>query len=528
MAGKPKRMSQIKQLLHLHNEGKKKKEIARILDISKNTVKSYLEKLMLSKESLNELVLLDDPVLEAKFHPGNPAYSDERFEHLKPRLDYFVKELKRKGVTRKLLWEEYREEQIKGYGLTQFCYHLSQHLSARNPSMVLQHKPGEKLFIDFAGKPLSYVDQQSGEVISCQVFVACLPYSDYSFVMAVKSQRIEDFLYALKCCLSELGGVPQLLVPDNLKSAITKADKYEPEVNHALEDFANHYSTTVVPARAFKPKDKALVENQVRLIYTRIYAKLRNDIFFDIASLNRGIREKNKDHNQTRMQQKPYSREECFLSNEKHLLGALPSQDFELKYYRLLKVAKNNHIFLTRDKHYYSVPYTHIGAIANVIYTRSMVYIYVAGKQVAVHQRNYSPGRYSTEKEHLCSHHQHYLDRSPDHYLQKAKSISEIFYQLISEVFNQNRHPEQLYRTCDGFMSLQRKTDSGKFTRACTLALDYKNYSYHFLANVIKNNTADYLENDADKTEKQQQKQALPKHQNIRGKEYYKQINLNF
>jgi transposase len=528
MAGKPKRMSQIKQLLQLHSQEKKKKEIARILGISKNTVKAYLEKFRLSKEGVDTLVLLDDPVLEAKFHPGNPAYSDDRFEHLKPRLDYFEQELKRRGVTRKLLWEEYREEQVKGYGLTQFCYHLSQHLSARNPSMVLQHKPGEKLFIDFAGKTLSYVDQQTGEVVACQVFVACLPYSDYSFVMAVKSQCIDDFIHAIKCCLAEFGGVPQILVPDNLKSAITKASKYEPEVNHALEDFANHYGTTVIPARAYKPKDKALVENQVRLIYTRIYAKLRNEVFFDIASLNRSIKEKNKDHNQTRMQQKPYSREECFLSNEKHLLGTLPAQDYELKYYRWLKVAKNNHIFLSQDKHYYSVPYAHIGVKANVIYTRSMVYIYIAGKQVAVHQRSYSPGRYSTCKEHLCSHHQHYLDRSPDHYLAKAKAISETFYQLIGEVFNQNRHPEQLYRTCDGFMSLQRKTDSGKFSRACTLALDYKNYSYHFLTNVIKNNTADYLETDAEKKGKEQQKQTLPKHQNIRGKDYYKQIKLNF
>jgi len=514
MSGKPKRMSEIKALIRLHKQGKKKKVIARMLGMSKNTVKVYLEKLTQSEMSVDELLLLGDVELEAKFHPGNAAYSDERFEQLKEQLDYYAAELKRKGVTRKLLWGEYRGQHPNGYGLTQFCFHLSQHLLARHPSMVLEHKPGEKLFIDFAGKPLYYTDRQSGELISCQVFVACMPHSDYSFVMAVKSQRIEDFLYCLACCLEDLGGVPQVLVTDNLKSAITKVSRYEPEINRALEDFANHYGTTIIPARAYKPKDKALVENQVRLIYTRVYAKLRNEVFFDLPSLNQGIRQKTKEHNQTRMQQKPYSREECFLANEKPLLSALPKDDFEIKYYRDYKVAKNNHVYLGQDKHYYSVPYTCIGAKATVIFTRSMVYIYVQGKQVAVHQRNFTPGRYSTEKEHLCSHHQHYLDRSPDYYLEKAKSAGETFSQLIHELFNQPRHPEQLYRTCDGFFNLQRKTEPGKFNQACALALEYKNYSWHFINNLIKNNMVNYQQTETERN--------LPKHENIRGKESYK------
>lgn len=256
-----------------------------------------------------------------------------------------------------LLWEEYRREYPGGYGHTQFFFHLSQQLVARRPSMVLEHCAAEKLYVDFAGKPLSYVDIQTGEIISCQVFVACLPYSDYSFAMAVKSQSVEDFLYALSCFLAELGGVPKILVPDNLKSAITKASRYEPDVNSVLDDFANHYKIAVVPARVRKPKDKALVENQVKLIYTRIYAKLRNQQFFDLTSLNQAIGEKIREHNQTRMQQKPYCREECFLADERHLLSPLPEQPFELKYYKELKVAKNNHIYLSQDKHYYSVPY---------------------------------------------------------------------------------------------------------------------------------------------------------------------------
>ena len=379
--------------------------------------------------------------------------------------------------------------------------------------MVLQHRAAEKLFIDFAGKKLSYVDAETGEIVPCQVFVACLPYSDYSFAMAVRSQNISDFLHALGCCLHALGGVPQVLVPDNLKSAIIKASSYEPDVNRALEDFANHYHTTVIPARARKPKDKALVENQVKLIYSRVFARLRNQQFFDLASLNKAIKGKIMDHNQTRMQQKPYCREEKFLSDEKHLLQALPDQPFELKHYRELKVAKNNHLYLAQDKHYYSVPYQHIGQCAKVIYTRSMVRIYIKGEQIAVHLRDYKPGGYTTDKEHLCSAHQHYLDRSPDYYLDKAKLKSDELYQLIALMFAQNRHPEQLYRTCDGLLNLQRKTDRCDFHKACLMAIKHQNYSYRFLVNILANKMTDQPE--------VKQKKPLPDHENLRKREYY-------
>ena len=214
------------------------------------------------------------------------------------------------------------------------------------PTMVLSHEPADKLFIDFAGKQLDYTDRNTGGQISCQVFVACLPFSDYAFAMVVPSQRLEDFLHALGCCLSYMGGVPKALVPDNLKSAIIRSSRYEPELNRALADFANHYDTVVVPARVRKPRDKALVENQVKNIYTRVFARLRHRQFFDMASLNQAITELMKVHNQTRMQQKPYCREERFLAAEKHLLGELPAEAFQLKYYPEAKVAHNGHIYL--------------------------------------------------------------------------------------------------------------------------------------------------------------------------------------
>lgn len=520
MAGKPRPMSQIKQLLQLHQQGKGIKFIARSLGISKNTVKAYLAKVALSPIDAQALLALDDPILEAKFHAGNPAYKDDRFGHFKKNLDYYFKELGRVGVTKQLLWEEYRSDYPQGYGHSQFCHHLAQQLIARKPSMVLQHLAGEKLFIDFAGKKLSYIDTDTGEVVHCQVFVACLPYCDYSFAMAVGSQSVSDFIYALGCCLQELGGVPQVLVPDNLKSAIIKASSYEPDVNRALDDFANHYHATVIPARARRPKDKALVENQVKMTYSRVFAKLRNRQFLSLASLNRAITEKIREHNQTRMQQKPYCREEKFLSDEKPLLKPLPPQPFELKYYRELKVAKNNHVYLAQDKHYYSVPYTHIGQMARVIYTRSMVRIYAKGEQIAVHVRDYKPGRYTTDKEHLCSAHQHYLDRSPDYYLEKAKLKSDELHRLMELVFAQNRHPEQLYRTCDGLLNLQRKTDQEDFQKACLMAIEHQDYSYRFILNILTNKMTDQPEEKREKP--------LPDHQNLRGRDYFAQTTISF
>lgn len=527
MAGKPKSMSQIKQLLLLHQQGQGSKTIARTLGISRTTVKTYLKKLSAltsssKAESIPDLLKLENPVLEARFHAGSPAYKDERYDRLMTRMDYYQAELRRTGVNKRLLWDEYRQQNPDGYGYSQFCWHLVQQQVAVRPSMVLEHKPADKLFIDFAGKKLHYVDKQTGEMIACHVFVACLPYSDYGFAMAVRSQSSEDFLYALTCCLEALGGVPRALVPDNLKAAVTKASKYEPDINRLLEDFANHYGTAIVPARAKRPRDKALVENHVKLIYSRVYARLRHQQFFDLQSLNKAIAQKVKEHNQTRMQQRPYCREERFLAEEKKLLSGLPEESFETKSYYELTVAKNNHIYLSENKHYYSVPHRLIGCKVKVVCTRSMVYIFYKGEQVAVHLKSRPDGIvYVTDKEHLCSYHQQYLDRSPQYYLKEAENRSQLLGQLFTLIFNQGRHPEQLYRTCDGLLSLHRKTEAELFNKACKMAIDYQHYSYPFIKNILENRMVEQEPSHPDKP--------LPRHDNIRGKEHYqRQLTLNF
>lgn len=523
MAGKIKPMRQIKQLVQMHLNGEPRKKIARTLGISKTTVKSYLDKLKSIDCDVSLLLDLDEPVLEVKFHAGNPAYKDNnRYEYIKENIVYFEKELKRPGVTRRLLWEEYKANNPNAYSYTQFCFHFNQQIVARNPSMALQHKAAEKLYVDFAGKKMSYIDPNTGELIKCPVFIACLPYSDYGFAIAIRSQGVEDFIYALRKCLEHLGGTTELLVPDNLKSAIIKANNYEPDINHVLEDFANHYGITVIPARVARPQDKALVEDQVKLFYSRVMAKLRNQQFFDLHSMNKAISEKMLQHNQTRMQQKPYCRQEKFLADEKPLLKPLPDDAFEVKYYKEYKVAKNNHIYLTQDKHYYSVPYQWTGQRAKVIYTRSMVKIYLKGQLVAVHPRDKRAGKYTTVKEHLCSHHQHYLDRCPDYYREKAKQKSQNLYQVVDALFKGGRPPEQNYRSCDGLFSLYRKTAPEIFNRACDIAIECGCYSYKYLLGVIEN-----LKKMPEQPTEENPK-SLPDHDNIRGKDFYNQTTINF
>lgn len=310
-----------------------------------------------------------------------------------------------------------------------------------------------------------------------------------------------------------MGGVPEMLVCDNLKSAVIKADRYEPDINTALEDFANHYGTTVIPTRVAKPKDKALVENQVKLVYSRVFAKIRNLRFFNLSTLNEAISEKMVDHNQTRMQNKPWCREEKYLAEEKHHLRTLPEQPFEVKYYKTYKVQQNNHVLLGQDNHFYSVPYIHIGKDAKVIYTRSMVRIYIDGDCIAAHRRNRTPNGYTTVKDHLCSTHQHYLQRSPGYYMRKASQCCEELHHFTQLLFSQNRPPEQLYRTCEGVLRLYKKTDKDQFKRACTIAIAHEKYSSKFILSVIKNNLG-YQHSEA-------HQKSLPDHDNIRGGKYY-------
>jgi len=515
MSGKPTRMSKIKQLMLLRQQGVSNRKIALELGLNKETVNTYVHKIKVHEFSINELLQLDDPILESKFVAGCAAYKDQRFEDFKSQLPYFEKELSRKHVTKKLIWEEYLSTYPNGYRYTQFCFHLGQMLVARKPTAILEHNAGEKLYVDFAGDTLPYVDRETGEVKQAQVFVATLPYSNYTFVMAVGSQKTEDFLHALCSGFSFFGGTPKIVVPDNLKAAVIKSDKYEPDINRVMEDCANHYGFVVCPARARKPRDKASVENSVKTIYQWIYAPLRHRTFFSIEEINAAFFEQIRKYNQTRMQLRDYSREEKFLAEEKQKLTALPEKLFEIKHYADLQVGANNCILLGRDKHYYSVPYQYIGKRVMVIYTRTLVQIYCEGQSIAVHHRAHGFG-YTTQPNHLCSTHLHYKERSPYYYIQTAERRSDALCQMMKLIFAQTQIPETVYKRCDGLLNLQRQTDPLLFERACQIAINNNILTYKFVENVIIRRT--YLINEIDF---QETEKPLPKHENIRGGNYY-------
>ncbi len=528
MAGQRTNMSKIKQVLRMHRDGMSNRSIAEALGLYKGTVNNYVNSAKRDSKTIDELLAMDEPMLQHRFSSGNPAYSDKRFDELQNDLDYYVRELGRKHVTMRLLWEEYRTHNPDGYGYTQFCFHINQHKAStvEDVSFPLGNfrEGGKELYIDFAGDTMSYVDIETGELIKCQMFVACLPASDYGFAMAVPSQKVEDFLYALACCLRSIGGVPKILVPDNLKSAVIKADRYMPDINDIMEDFANHYGCVVIPARAAKPKDKCLVEDHVRLVYRRVYAPLRNETFFSIVELNKAISARMKLHNQTRMQRIPFTREERYLSIDKPALKPLPEKDFEIRYRTELLVQQSSHIYLGRDKVYYSVPYSYIGKKVKVIYSRSLLVVYSSGgERIAVHNRCRTAGRYCTIESHMPSYYNQYVNLSPDKYIARACGISAIFGEVIKGVFSRNPHavPEQYYKSCDGLFHLQRTTERGLFEKACKAAIDFDRCQYSFIKNLIESKCAGLKTDDDDGV-------LFPEyHTNIRGKEYYDNIQTH-
>ena len=522
MAGTITDMSKIKQVLIMHKNGTSNRQIAKAVELNKCTVNDYIKKSCSDSFTIDELVKLSDPELESRFFQGNPAYTDNRIKDFLNELPYYKEQLTVKHVTRFLLWEEYMHKHPDGYGKSQFFHHLKQSsVAEKSPVSVLSnhYEAGKELFIDFAGDTLSYTDSESGEEVKCQVFVASLPYTDFGYVICVPSQKIEHFLFGLRMCLESIGGVPKIVVPDNLKSAVIKADRYEPHINKALEDMGNHYGFAVIPARVIHPKDKALVESTVRRIYNRVYAKLRHCTFFSLAELNEAVTEKVLAYNQTRMQQRPYSREEHFHASEKDKLNPLSEHIYEIKFYADVKVNLSGEVLLSRDSHYYSVPYTLIGRRAKIIYTHSIVQIFVDNKSVATHLRIVGFG-HSSIREHLSPNTLAYTDRSPEFYCDRARNISPVLESLFQTMF-MNRAPgvvyDIYYRTCEKMLKIQQNTSKELFNNACEICRDNHMFKAESLDGVIKSLQANCL------MEEPEDNDILPNnHENTRGATQYK------
>lgn len=335
---KPVRMHHIKRIIELYQEGRSIGETKRLTGLSRNTVRDYLRRIQSSGLSAPQLLALEEESLIAivygntfeQAHGGRKV--DARFSIMEKDLDWYCTELRRRGVTRQLLWEEYRKEHPEGYGYSQFCEYLRVHSQRNDAVMHLTHQPGEQLQVDFAGDKSGYVDISTGEWIACEVLVCTMPYSNYMYVEALRSQKQEDFIGGLTNALHYLQGVPACIKCDNMKTAVVRANRYEPQFTEAMEYVAAHYGTTILTARVRKPRDKASVEKGVDLTYKHIYAPLRDQTFHSLEQLNIAFHKQLELFNARSFKNKTGCRKQWFEAEEKPKLKDLPTTTYEIKH----------------------------------------------------------------------------------------------------------------------------------------------------------------------------------------------------
>ncbi|GAB3283493.1 IS21-like element ISPsy14 family transposase [Larkinella harenae] len=462
---------------------------------------------------LRPLLTWDDAQLNRLLSaPAVPQAKHPLLDTLFPTYEH---QLAKPGVTRYQLWMEYRQQHPDGLRYSQFNHLFRRWQGQQKVVMHLEHKAGEQLFIDFAGDKLYLTQEQTGQIQAVEFFVAILPCSQLTYAQAVASQQQEDVMEALQACLRYLGGVPQAIVPDNFKAAVTRADRYEPTINQTLQDFASHYQTVIYPARSGKPRDKALVESAVRILYQRIYAPLRNRVFTSLAQLNQAVWQLLEEHNRTVLQGKDYSRRDRFEQLERALLHPLPTQPYVLKRYCIAKVYPNGHAQLQQDKHHYSVPYHLVGQTVKFIYTQDSVEIYHQFERVAVHSRQRTSGQYTTLRDHLHPNHQWLSKWSPLFFEEQAAKIGPYTMQIIQELVRQQAYAQQAYRSCAGVLSLAKGYGTERLERACQRALHYQATSYRLVRSILEREL-DRLELDPLPTT-----DVFHHHENIRGASAY-------
>lgn len=485
--------------------------ITRALGVSRPVVKEYLTKIDKAGLSYEMIKNMDDDAL-LQAVTDKTLKTNERYNTLYQQFDYISKELKRTGVTLERLWHEYRQKHPNGYGYSQFCYHYQVWRSSSEITMNISHKAGDKMFVDFAGKKLEIVNRQTGEISEVETFIAVLGASQYTYIEAAADQKKHDWIKVNQNALIYFGGVPEAIVPDNLKSAVNKTNKYEPEINPEYADFARHYQTTILPARAKHPKDKALVEGAVRIVYNRIYAALRDRIFHSLEELNGAIRMELERYNSIPMQRLNISRRQLYDDIEKNTLNPLPEEKYQLRTFKSLKAQFNYHIYLSEDKHNYSVPYRYRGKQVTVIFTDSVVEIFYKNKRIALHKRNQTISGYSTFKEHMPKQHRQYEEWSPQRFSNWAAKIGTCVETVISTVLAGKKHPEQAYKTCMGILKLTDKYGDHRLNHACEKAIEFDYISYKGIKYILENKLDNYQE---------EMFQPLPAHNNIRGQYYY-------
>ena len=506
-------MNKIREILRLSELKLSQRKIAEALSTSRKVISDIMKKATYLGISYSIIRELQDDTLTEMFGFDNSREPTNQ-DKLKDFFPYVYKELKRPGVTLQILWEEYLQIEPDGYQYSRFCYHFNLWKKEKEVTMHMEHKSGDKTFVDFTGKKLKVIERETGEEKDIEVFVAILGASQLTYVEATRSQKKEEFIQATENAFIYFDGVSNAIVPDCLKSAVTKGDKYEPDINPEYGDFARHYNTAILPARPNRPRDKALVENAVGIVYTRIFAPLRNWKFYSLEELNRAIKGLLESHNNMAMQKLKKSRREQFEESERSYLKPLPIERYQIRKFAQATVQLNYHAYLSEDKHYYSVPYRFKGKKVQIIYTIETVEIFHKNERLALYKRNYTNNRYTTNKDHMPSHHRYVAEWNPERIENWAGKIGSYVKEMAIQIMQRKSHPEQGYKAALGVIHLAKKYDNERLNAACKRALTFNNYSYMAVKNI--------LEKNLDKVNDNQKTQALLfNHENIRGEHYY-------
>jgi transposase len=504
-------MKKIREVLRLHYEANlSHRKIARACGMSKGVVSKYLA---LAKAQGIPWPLpagWDESELEARLHPGveKPA----RF--VEPDFPATHQELKRKDVTLQLLWSEYATANgTQAYRYSQFCHHYRQWQARQRRSMRQVHKAGEKLFIDYCGPTVPVVDGSTGEILQAQVFVAVLGASSYTFAEATWSQKLPDWIASHQRAFRFFGGLSELLVPDNLLSGVSRACRYAPEPNETYQELARHYGTAILPARPYKPKDKAKAEVGVQVVERWILARLRHHIFFSLAELNQAIAGVLTELNERPFQKLPGCRRSAFESLDQPALKPLPAVAYEYAEWKQAKPGIDYHVEV--DKHYYSVPHRWVGQMLDVRATATTVEVFHKGQRVASHPRARKRG-FSTLPEHMPKAHREHREWSPGRFLNWAREIGPCTLEVVKRQLEDRPHPEHGYRSCLGLLSHARRYSKPRLEAACERALRIHSPSYRSVTSILKQGL------DQQPLPQDEEAQGeLPLHSNVRGPGYY-------
>jgi len=507
-------MRRIREVLRLKDEcGLTYSQIARSLRISKGSVANYLRSAEAAGLSHQEAEKLDDAALTARLAPRHPAVP----KFAAPDFALVHRELKRKGVTLTLLWEEYRgTAQGVPYSRSRFFERYQDFVGTLRRSMRQTHVAGEKLFVDYAGQTVPVIDAASGEVRRAHVFVAVWGASNFTYAEATWSETKRDWISAHVNAFAYAAGVPALLVPDNPKALIAEANRYEPEPNRTYQALAEHYGCAVLPARPRKPKDKAKVEAGVQLVERWILARLRHRRLFSLAELNAAIRELLEDLNNRPFQKLEGSRRSWFELLERPVIRPLPPTPFEYAEFKRAKVSRLDY-HIEFERHYYSVPHQLVSQEVELRVTRGTVEVLYHHRRVASHARSAVRGGYTTVPEHMPAAHRAHQTWSPQRLIAWAGSIGAATETVVAHILATKPHPEQGYRACLGMLALARKYGAARLEAACARAV-------HLGANSRKS-VASILARGLDRQPLQgslyDEIPQFPAHANVRGPQYY-------